>query len=232
MRTFHRMSSKSPVKASTPDFSLEDQFDGPVCGLDEVGRGPLAGPVVAAAVVIPASVRAMDFIPHIRDSKKLGKKMLANLYAEITSHCQWGVVEISPQEIDKINIFQASLKAMREALHLLDLPQAALVDGKHIPQNMPCSAEAVIKGDSKSVSIAAASIIAKVTRDKIMCDLHEQHPHYGWNTNVGYPSQQHRDAIDAHGVTVHHRRSFAPVRNFLEFGMTSPTSPKPSVTAA
>lgn len=226
------MSSKSPAKVSTPSFELEDTFSGPVCGLDEVGRGPLAGPVVAACVVIPNSVRVMDFIPHIHDSKKLGKKMLTSLYTEITSHCHWGVVEISPQEIDRINIFQASLKAMREALHLVDLPQAALVDGKHVPQNMPCDAQAVVKGDSKSVSIAAASIIAKVTRDKIMRGLHEQHPHYGWNTNVGYPSRQHRDAINEHGITIHHRRSFAPVKNFLEFGATNPTSLKPLPSAA
>ena len=226
------MSSKSPAKALTPSFELEDQYNGPVCGLDEVGRGPLAGPVVAACVVIPAPVRAMDFVPHIRDSKKLGKKMLASLYGEITTHCQWGVFEIAPKEIDEINIFQASLKAMREAMHLLDIPDAALVDGKYVPKNMPCPAQAVVKGDSKSVSIAAASIIAKVTRDKIMCDLHEQHPHYGWNTNVGYPSQQHRDAIDTHGITIHHRRSFAPVRNFLEHGKTSPGSPKARLTAA
>lgn len=231
------MSTKSPVKASKrnlgpdlgPSFELEDQYEGPVCGLDEVGRGPLAGPVVAACVVIPTPVRAHEFIPHIRDSKKLGKKMLAHLYDEITAHCHWGVFEITPQEIDKINIFQASLKAMRQALHLVDIPQAALVDGKHVPKDMPCTAQAIVKGDGKSVSIAAASIIAKVTRDKIMCDLHERHPHYGWNTNVGYPSQQHRDAIDEHGITVHHRRTFAPVRNFLEHGATSP---KPRVSAA
>ena len=161
------MSTKSPAKASRPSFALEDNHDGPVCGLDEVGRGPLAGPVVAACVTIPEPVRVMDFIPHIRDSKALGKKMLASLYAEITAHCRWSVVEISPQEIDRINIFQASLKAMRDALYQVEAPAAALVDGKHIPKNMPCSAQAVVKGDSKSVSIAAASIIAKVTRDKI-----------------------------------------------------------------
>ncbi|MBL4804475.1 MAG: ribonuclease HII [Alphaproteobacteria bacterium] len=223
------MSTKSPAKALKPSFELEDNHDGPVCGLDEVGRGPLAGPVVAACVIIPEPVRVMDFIPHIRDSKALGKKMLASLYAEITAHCRWSVVEISPQEIDKINIFQASLKAMRDALYQVEAPAAALVDGKHVPKDMPCSAQAVVKGDSKSVSIAAASIIAKVTRDKIMHNLHAEHPHYGWNTNVGYPSQQHRDAIDAHGITIHHRRTFAPVRNFLEHGATSP---KARVTAA
>ncbi len=227
------MSSKSPVKASKPkpSFELEDTVNGPVCGLDEVGRGPLAGPVVAACVIIPEAVRVMDFVPHIRDSKTLGKKMLSSLYDEITAHCEWSVVELPPKEIDKINIFQASLKAMRESLLQLRCPSMALVDGKYIPTDMPCSAQAVIKGDGKSVSIAAASIIAKVTRDRIMQNLHKQHPHYGWNTNVGYPSKQHRDAINAHGITVHHRRSFAPVKNFLEFGATNPTSPKPLSSA-
>ncbi len=204
-----------------PDFTLENTHNGTVCGLDEVGRGPLAGPVVAACVYIPEEKRCLDFVPDIRDSKKLSKPKLERLFELISEHFTFGIAEISPQEIDEINILQASLKAMENAYSQLSKPpDHALIDGNHIPKNMPCSTQAVIKGDNKSVSIAAASILAKVTRDRLMTKLAEQHPHYGWERNVGYPSREHLDAIDAHGITPHHRRSYAPVRNFLEHGST------------
>ena len=211
-----------------PDFSLEQEHEGPVCGLDEVGRGPLAGPVVAACVYIPEDAYALPFIPGIKDSKKLSHKKLNELYLLITRHCQWAVAEKSPQEIDEVNILQAALAAMAESLGQIDMTFShALVDGNKLPE-LPCPATPVVKGDSKSTSIAAASIVAKVTRDRMMRKLHEAHPHYGWDTNVGYPSKAHLEGIDAHGITEHHRKSFGPVKNFIAYGSTR----NPSKSAA
>jgi ribonuclease HII len=240
-----------------PDFTLEQSITGPVCGLDEVGRGPLAGPVVAACVYIPEESYGLAFIAEIKDSKKLSQKKLAMLYEQITAHFSYGIAEISPQEVDQLNILQASLRAMEMAFEVMSNDQPphpttakaqapnpsypsprrgevrwggnvstmhALIDGNHIPKNLPCPATAVIKGDSKSTSIAAASILAKYTRDNIMRALGEEFPYYGWASNVGYPSQQHRDAIDEHGITEHHRKTFAPVRRYLETGSTKPQS--------
>jgi len=227
-----------------PDFTLENAHQGPVCGLDEVGRGPLAGPVLAACVYIPQEKRELAFVSEIRDSKKLSKARLEHLFTQISEHFTFGIAEISPQEIDEINILQASLKAMEGAFQICTSPRrrpgpsgneeqdtglcryddndwndmTALIDGNHIPKNLPCPAQAVIKGDSKSVSIASASIMAKVTRDRLMTKLAQDHPDYGWERNVGYPTAEHLSAIDAHGITPHHRRSYAPVHNFLEFG--------------
>lgn len=211
-----------------PDSSLENGIDGPVCGLDEVGRGPLAGPVVAACVYIPEDVYTLPFLSGIRDSKKLSHAKLEILFAHIDQHFVWSASALGSEIIDEINILQASLKAMRIALEETGVDYAhALVDGNRMP-DLPCPATTVVKGDSKSVSIAAASIMAKVTRDRIMRELHQEHPHYGWNTNVGYPSKAHLDGIDAHGITEHHRKSFGPVKNFLELGSTR----NPNKTAA
>ncbi|MEZ5813458.1 MAG: ribonuclease HII [Alphaproteobacteria bacterium] len=212
--------TKNTRNVCAPDFSLENEYCGPVCGLDEVGRGPLAGPVVAACVYIPQGCYTLPFIPEIKDSKKLSHGKLEELYALITQHCAWAVAEKSPAEIDEMNILQASLEAMKDALSALDKEFAhALVDGNKLPR-LPCPATAVVKGDSKSTSIAAASIVAKVTRDRMMKKLHEEHPHYGWDSNVGYPSKAHLEGIDAYGITEHHRKSFAPVKNFLVHGST------------
>lgn len=204
-----------------PDLALEHLYDGPAFGLDEVGRGPLAGSVVAACVYIPEDAYTLPFISEVKDSKKLSKTKLVELYDLITLHFEWRVSDISPQEIDEINILQASLKAMRLSLEAMEsAPAHALVDGNKIPASMPCPASAIVKGDSKSISIAAASIVAKVTRDRMMAKLHAEHPHYGWERNAGYPTKEHLEGIDAHGITPHHRKSFAPVRNFLAFGAT------------
>lgn len=197
------------------DFSLEDQCDGIVCGLDEVGRGPLAGPVVAACVVIPKDKRMLDFISEIQDSKKLSLKKREELYDKITTHFPYAISEITPEEIDDINILQASLKAMKTAHDTLDNIEYALVDGNKAPQ-LSSQTTTVVKGDSKSKTIAAASIIAKVHRDRIMLALSKKYPHYGWSSNSGYPTKQHRAAIQEHGITPHHRKSFAPVRDFIE----------------
>lgn len=204
---------------SRPSFDLEHSIDGSVCGLDEVGRGPLAGPVVAACVFIPEEAYELEFVPEIRDSKKLSEKKLLRLHDLIAEHFHFSVCELSPKKIDEINILQASLLAMKTSLQKLDKPMDhALVDGNRCPADLPCASTPVIKGDGISVSIAAASIMAKVTRDRIMQQLAETHPHYGWERNVGYPTKEHLEAIDAHGITPHHRRSFGPVKNFLEFG--------------
>jgi ribonuclease HII len=218
------MSSKSPAKAlkakpskTRPDFSIEDMFDGPVCGLDEAGRGPLAGPVVAACVYIPHEMRGLDFVAHIRDSKTLSDTNLLQLDGLIRGHFFYGIAEVSPEIIDSINILQASLLAMQNAYSMIAKIgfACALVDGNRAPQ-MPCTTKTVVKGDSISTSIAAASIVAKVHRDKIMRQLSTEYPAYGWERNAGYPAPAHLEALSAHGVTPHHRRTYAPVRAVLE----------------
>lgn len=204
-----------------PDFSLENKIDGLVCGLDEVGRGPLAGPVVAACVFIPPEARTLDFIQYIQDSKKLSKSKLLTLHTHIRSHCIVGLGQCSPTEIDALNILWASMEAMKRAhtaaCNAFGRPfDHALVDGNRLPPAMPCAATPVIKGDSTSRSIAAASIIAKVTRDRIMESLAQDHPHYGWERNAAYPSKEHLLALQTHGITPHHRRSFKPVKALLD----------------
>ena len=203
-----------------PDFELENIYDGPVFGIDEAGRGPLAGPVVAACVHIPKSAYSLPFLSNIQDSKLLTLEKREALYAEITSHCQWAVIEVSPQNIDRLNIHHATLLAMQKSCLRMAKPALmALIDGKFTPE-LPCPARAVVGGDGKSLSIAAASIVAKVTRDRIMSTLHKDHGHYSWHTNVGYGTKVHKDAIDQYGITPHHRKSFAPVKNFLAYGTT------------
>tara|TARA_R110001592_G_scaffold16881_8_gene71530 strand:+ start:1650 stop:2252 length:603 start_codon:yes stop_codon:yes gene_type:complete len=197
------------------DFSLEDQYDGVVCGLDEVGRGPLAGPVVAACVVIPRDKRSLDFVAAIADSKKVSPVKREELFKQITAHFPYAISALSPLEIDESNILQASLTAMKNAHDQISGITHALVDGNKTP-DLCSHAVAVVKGDQKSKSIAAASIIAKVYRDRIMRKLANEHPHYGWERNAGYPTAEHRQALLVHGVTPHHRRSFAPVRKILE----------------
>lgn len=202
-----------------PDFSIEDSIGGMVCGLDEVGRGPLAGPVVAACAYIAPEKRDLDFVYEIRDSKKLTPAKLEKLFHLISEHFVFAITEISPQKIDEVNILQASLLAMKKSHEKIASAgiSHALVDGNHCPK-LPCAATPVIKGDGRSVSIAAASILAKVTRDRLMGKLAIKHPHYGWERNVGYPTAEHLAAINKHGVTEYHRRTFAPIRNFIESG--------------
>ncbi len=225
------MSMKSQVKALTPECprSFDAGFSAPVCGIDEVGRGPLAGPVVAACVFIPEEAKDLSFWQIVTDSKKLSAKKREMLYGEITACCACSIAEISPAEIDELNIHHATLKAMKGAFEQICHPERSegskilraqgpqddnilcLIDGKFAP-DIPCRAQTVIKGDSKSLSIAAASIIAKVHRDRLMATLHEQHPHYGWDRNAGYGTAQHLEGIRLHGITPHHRRSFAPCK--------------------
>ena len=206
-----------------PDFAFEQECQGPVCGIDEVGRGPLAGPVVAAAVVLDRRLLPDDLLRTIDDSKKLSpatrEELAALLWTQATlgMGAAIGVGAASVTEIDRINILQASLLAMRRAyLALPQCPAFALIDGNRIP-NLPCAARALVGGDGKSLSIAAASIIAKVTRDKLMKALALRYPGYGWERNMGYPTGAHREALVALGVTPHHRRSFGPVQLILGF---------------
>jgi ribonuclease HII len=185
---------------------------GPIAGVDEAGRGPLAGPVVAAAVILDRRR-----IPKgVDDSKQMPAEARENAYARIFE-CALavGVGEASVDEIDLINIRQATHLAMARAVRALSVsPTFALVDGNDAPA-LPCPCDTIVDGDARSVSIAAASIIAKVTRDRMMRALHANFPGYGWLTNKGYSTEEHLKALARLGPCVHHRRSFAPVHNIL-----------------
>lgn len=183
-----------------------------IAGTDEAGRGPLAGPVVAAAVIIPEAFPE-KLAKAINDSKQISEKKREQLFPHILECCVHGIAECSAQEIDKINILQASLLAMKRAvLQLSTQPSFILVDGNKSPNIPNMKNIPIVKGDSKSLSIAAASILAKVTRDRLMKQLHDAHPHYGWAHNAGYPTAEHLAALQTHGITPHHRQSFGPVR--------------------
>ena len=185
---------------------------GPICGVDEVGRGPLAGPVVAAAVILDRKR-----IPKgLNDSKQLSEQDREELYPRIMEMAvAVGIGAASVDEIDLINIRQATHMAMARAVRALPVAAAfALVDGND-PPPLPCRCDTLVGGDARSVSIAAASIIAKVTRDRLMIALHDQHPGYNWRSNKGYGTPEHYVGLKAHGVTVHHRRSFAPIYHIL-----------------
>ena len=184
---------------------------GPIAGVDEAGRGPLAGPVVAAAVILDRK-----HIPKgLNDSKQMTAEARAEAFLKIMACAVVGVGEASVDEIDLVNIRQATHLAMARAVRALSLaPQFALVDGNDAPA-LPCRCDTIVDGDAKSASIAAASIIAKVTRDRIMQGLHEQFPNYGWFTNKGYGTEEHLVALKSFGPCLHHRRSFAPVNEIL-----------------
>lgn len=190
--------------------SFDSQFTQTICGIDEVGRGPLAGPVVSACALIKPETLENPLWQKVTDSKKLTAKRREELFNFITENCHYGLGEASVQEIDQLNIHHATLLAMTRAFDAMEQPvELALIDGKFAPQ-LPCKTQTVIKGDSLSTSIGAASIIAKVTRDRLMTRLHEEHPHYAWDRNAGYGTKAHMEGIDAHGITPHHRLSFAP----------------------
>jgi ribonuclease HII len=180
-----------------------------IAGVDEVGRGPLAGPVVAAAVILLAPVEGLA------DSKVLAPPVREQLAAALRGAARIGIGAASVAEIDRLNILQASLLAMRRAvLRLGCLPDLALVDGNRTPE-LPCPAEAIVDGDALIPAISAASIVAKVTRDRLMQRLAGRYPGYGWNTNVGYATALHRDALWRLGPCRHHRRSFTTVQGCL-----------------
>ncbi len=201
---------------TTPDFTFETTARQAgatrIAGVDEVGRGPLAGPVVAAAVVLDPTQ-----IPEgLNDSKRLTGARRDALTDALMDMAQVSIAQASVEEIDRLNILQASLLAMRRAIDgLPQPPDHLLIDGNRLPRDLPCPAQAVVKGDARCLSISAASIVAKTWRDKHMRDLAQQFPGYGWETNAGYPSKSHLEALRNIGVSPHHRRSFKPVHNIL-----------------
>lgn len=186
-----------------------------ICGVDEVGRGPLAGPVVAAAAILPAGGLPPELAARIRDSKQLTARQRKALFPPLTACCRYAVAEASVAEIGQLNILWATMLAMQRAVAGLPVaPELALIDGNRCPA-LPCPAQAIVKGDAKSLSIAVAAIIAKVTRDRIMARLDQEFPGYGWTDNSGYGTAQHLEALQKMGATPWHRDSFAPVRQVL-----------------
>ncbi|MHA7887664.1 ribonuclease HII [Roseicyclus sp.] len=197
---------------SCPDLTHESALGARVAGVDEAGRGPLAGPVSAAAVVLDPG----DLPAGLNDSKTLTAARRAALFDEIHAKAEVSLAWASVEEIDRLNIRAASLLAMRRAVEgLRSLPEAALIDGNACPEGLPCRGVTLVKGDALSLSVAAASIIAKVARDRVMVQLAAEFPGYGWEVNAGYPTASHRAALQHLGVTPHHRRSFRPVHNIL-----------------
>ena len=205
---------------SVPDFSVEINCGKKIiAGVDEAGRGPLCGPVVAGAVVFLKY--DFDDMPLITDSKQMSEKQRNIAYDWITNNPDiiWAVGQCSPAEIDELNILWASMQAMERAVDGLSIsPEHCLIDGNRVPNGL--NGTALVKGDAKSLSIAAASIVAKVTRDKIMHELSEKYPEYAWEKNAGYPTAEHLQAIEKYGINEHYRKSFGPVKKVIENGNT------------
>ena len=196
-----------------PDFSLELTHGGIIAGVDEAGRGPLCGPVVAAAVIFPRF--DIDIPVVIRDSKQMTARGRAVAYDWIVQNTVWAIGQCSATEIDELNILWASMRAMERAVAGLNVtPDLCLVDGNRVPKML--HGESVVHGDAISISIAAASIVAKETRDKIMRELAQKYPQYEWDRNAGYPTQSHLHAIEKYGINEHYRRTFGPVRERIK----------------
>ncbi len=188
-----------------------------VAGVDEAGRGPLAGPVVCAAVILDPRKP----IEGLGDSKALSEKKREQLSPLIQEHSlAWKIIFIDAKDIDRLNIFKATMEGMRRAVNELTIkPRHALIDGNKIPPGLLCSAEALVKGDARETCIMAASILAKVARDAYMLKLHDQFQQYGFARHKGYPTAAHFEALKLHGPCPEHRRSFAPVRELIEFSL-------------
>ena len=184
-----------------------------VAGVDEAGRGPLAGPVLCAAVILPPD----DGLVGLDDSKKLTEARRERLFDAIRNAAiGYAIVAVQADEIDRLNIFQATMQGMARALHALPAcPELALIDGNKIPPGLPCPARALVGGDALERSIMAASVLAKVSRDRMMLALHAEYPEYGFDRHKGYPTPAHLQALRRHGACPQHRRSFAPVRSAL-----------------
>jgi ribonuclease HII len=211
MRAMPRPRAALPAQPP-PDFHMEAEAGCPVAGVDEAGCGPLAGPVVAAAVILDAR----DIPDGIDDSKKLTAARREAVFAALTARAQIGVGAASVEEIDSLNILWARMLAMERALAALAArPGLVLIDGNRAPKGVTAPARTVVGGDARCVSIAAASIVAKVTRDRIMCELALAHPVYGWESNKGYNTATHRAGLARHGPCRHHRRTFATVAKLL-----------------
>jgi ribonuclease HII len=223
--------SLPPVVELRPSFELEaelmEKYHGPVAGVDEAGRGPWAGPVVAACVILNP-----NRIPEgLNDSKQLTPNEREERYAEIVATAKFGVAIGTVRRIDRMNILQADLWAMRAAYRAMQFKAAAaLIDGNIKPRRFPCPARAVVDADCLSLSVAAASIVAKVTRDRLMVRLSRRYRRYGWERNKGYGTREHAAAIKKHGVCTHHRRSFSPIERALRLLETGEELPLTEVT--
>ena len=206
-----------------PDFSLEESLglstSAVIVGVDEVGRGPLAGPVTAAAVFFDRQKITSDLLTKIDDSKKIAQKKRATISKQIESIAIIGIGWASSGEIDQLNILEATMLAMQRAIsslrkQIISDPDYILIDGNKVPR-LDFPSKAIVRGDEKSLSIAAASIVAKNKRDAFMTSLSKLYPGYGWEKNAGYGTREHLAAIEREGITVHHRRSFKPIANYL-----------------
>lgn len=205
-----------------PDWKIEDKFNGLICGIDEAGRGPWVGPVAAGAVIFLTREVTPELLQNLDDSKKLSASKREKLYSllqqeEQKGHICCGIGLASAQEIDELNILQATFLAMSRAVSKLKYkPQQALIDGNRLPTHFVCPTSCYIGGDSRSYSIAAASILAKVYRDNLMCKLALQYPYYGFAKNAGYGTKEHIAGIREHGLTPEHRRSYKPIKEYIE----------------
>ncbi len=199
-----------------PDFSIEESYNTSCCGIDEAGRGTLVGPVVAACVFIPKENKNLPIWNEINDSKKLSAKKREYLYDKIRQSCYCGIGQATIEEIDDINILNATMLAMKESYKNMEFStEISLIDGNRAPE-IENNIQTIIKGDSKSISIAAASIIAKVYRDNLLKKLGEEYPEYKWDKNSGYGTKEHLEAIYKYGITPYHRKSFAPIKNIIK----------------
>lgn len=201
-----------------PDFEFEDACKKVVAGVDEAGRGPWAGPVVAGAVLIVDRNLDEILLSGLDDSKKLSAKKREMLYAKLreeenAGRLYIGIGEASAEEIDRFNILQATFLAMRRAVENLKVkPEFALVDGNRTPTDFPCGVKTIVKGDARSYSVAAASIAAKVYRDRLMCELAQKYPYYGFEKNAGYGTALHIAGLKEKGICPEHRKSYRPIK--------------------
>ncbi len=205
-----------------PDFEFENSVEGLVAGVDEAGRGPWVGPVVAGCVVFLAKEVHPYLIENLNDSKKISKKKREKLYEVLLEEKEKGnlLAEVgvaSAKEIDEKNILNATFEAMKRAILNTGIkPDLVLIDGNRVPKNFDYQAKAVVKGDAKSYSISAGSIMAKVYRDKLMEDIAKEYPYYGFEKNAGYGTKEHIEALKKYGITPEHRKSYAPIKEFLK----------------
>lgn len=206
-----------------PDWKIENKFEGLVCGIDEAGRGPWVGPVVAGAVIFYNHEINKELLENLNDSKKLSAKKREKLYnlileEENLGNLTYGIGLASAEEIDDLNILQATFLAMKRATEKLkDKPQIAIIDGNRLPEKFICSTECIVKGDALSYSISAASILAKVYRDNLMKELALKFPEYGFEKNAGYGTKEHIEALKKYGVTPEHRKSYKPIKALLNY---------------
>ncbi|MEN3353688.1 MAG: ribonuclease [Betaproteobacteria bacterium] len=225
--------AKRRKRTRRPSLKFEKEAACVVCGVDEVGCAPLAGPVVAAAVILPTSGLPRKLAALINDSKIVPAPRREKAASALPNYCVISFGQASVEEIDTINIYHARMLAMRRAIAGLSVhPELALIDGNATPRDLSCAARTIVDGDAKCLSIAAASIVAKVFRDAYMHKLADEFPGYGWETNVGYGTRDHRSALIRLGLTPHHRRSFAPVRMHLGLPLFPDDCPIPDVDDA